>query len=90
MSPEYAQLYDPRSALSHAQIALQLSKDTKHAGKSDVPAIFETLAMAWAVNGNIDEAVSAAARAMELYRVKGLAAQTGKMANLIEYLKKQK
>jgi len=82
-------LYDPPSALNHAQIALQLQED-RTGGKCDIPAIFDTLARAWVANGNFDEAIEAAAKAMELYKSKGPPAQAERMKRLISEFEKKR
>jgi arylsulfatase A-like enzyme len=84
MTPDFKQLYDERSALEHAQVALELSKEeTGQEPTRNLADAYQTLAMAWLANNDYDKAISAAQSAIELYTAKGLTDLANRMRGMI-------
>lgn len=80
-------LYNPQSALSHAQAALKLSTD-KRTGQCKSPIVFEALALAWAANSEFDEAIAAGEKALQLYNLHKMPAQANSVKRRIEGYRK--
>ena len=65
-------LYNPPSALSHAQKAVELAADERSAAHSSYPYFLDTLAAAQSANGQFEAAIETAGLALKLCREKGL------------------
>ena len=66
-------LYNPRSALAHAEQAVSLSRDKRSASHGAYPYFLDTLSAALAANGRFDEAIETATQALQLCRQRQLA-----------------
>ena len=65
-------LYNPPSALSHAQKAVELSTENLSPAHSSYPYFLDTLAAAQSANGQFEAAIETAGLALKLCREKGL------------------
>ncbi len=65
------ELYDPKSALAHAQKAIELSKDDDSLGHQFYSYFLDTLAAAQSANGDFEAAVKSAVLAVKMSREKG-------------------
>ena len=65
------ELYDPKSALAHAQKAIELSKDDDSPGHQFYSYFLDTLAAAQSANGDFEAAVKSAALAVKMFREEG-------------------
>ncbi len=83
------ELYNPESALVHAQKAAKLTLD-EITGKYTNPQVLDTLAAAQAANGQFDTAVETAALAIEMSREKGLGSTADKTQKRCDLYKQQK
>jgi choline-sulfatase len=83
------ELYNPESALAHAQKAAQLTLD-KSTGKYTNPNVLDTLAAAQAANGQFDAAAATASLAIEISREKGLNSVVEKIQKRLDLYKQQK
>ena len=82
-------LYNPGSAIVHAQQAAKLTLD-KLTGKYTSPQILDTLAAAQAANGQFEAAVETAAMAIVISREKGLDSVAEKIQKRLDLYKQQK
>ncbi len=83
------EIYDPKSALVHAQKAAELTKD-QLTGKYTDPKTLDTLAVAQGANAMFDEAVRTATLAIEISRQKGQKAQVKKIQKRLDLYKQNK
>jgi arylsulfatase A-like enzyme/lipopolysaccharide biosynthesis regulator YciM len=68
-----ADLYNPASALAHAEQAVSLSRDKQSASHNAYPYFLDTLSAALAANDRFDEAIETASRTLQLCRQRQLA-----------------
>lgn len=83
------ELYDPESALVHAQKAAELTLD-KLTGKYTNPHVLDTLAAAQSANGQFEAAVDSASLAIELCRQKGLDSLADNIQKHLDLYRKHK
>ena len=83
------ELYNPESALVHAQKAAELTLDN-FTGKYTNPGILDTLAVAQAANGQFDTAAETASLAIEISLEKGLNSLAQKIQKRLDLYKQQK
>ena len=81
--------FDPPTALNHAKMAYELSVDQR-TGQCNSPMIFDTLAFVLAVNGQLDQAIYAGTKALELYNAQKLTAQAQRMKQQLNRYQQQK
>jgi arylsulfatase A-like enzyme/cytochrome c-type biogenesis protein CcmH/NrfG len=84
------ELYNPVSALVHAQKAVALSKDKLSSAHGYYPYILDTLAVAQSANGQFEAAVETAELAIKLCREKGLDALGDDIQTRLELYKQHK
>jgi len=83
------ELYNPKSALVHAQKAAELTLD-KLTGKYTNPHVLDTLAAAQSANGDFEAAVDSANLAIELCRRKGLDSLADNIQKHLDLYRKHK
>jgi tetratricopeptide (TPR) repeat protein len=83
------ELYNPESALIHAQKASELTLD-ELTGKHTNPQVLDTLAAAQAANGQFEAAVETAALAIEISREKGLDSVAERILKRLDLYKQHK
>ncbi len=84
------ELYDPRSALIHAQKAVELSKNKLSPAHGYQPYFLDTLAAAQSANGQFEAAIETAGLAIKLSRQKGLNAVADDIQTRLNLYKQHK
>ncbi len=84
------ELYDPESALVHAQKAIELSKDVDSPAYKLYPYFLDTLAAAQSANGDFEAAIESASLAIKLCREKELDSVADEIQKHLDLYKQRK
>ena len=84
------QLYKPKSALIHAEKAVELSLDKRSSAYSYYPNFLDTLAVAQAANGQLEAAIETANRALKLCQEKKLIQLSKEIQSHLDLFKQHK
>lgn len=83
-------LYNPASALAHAEQAVSLSRDEPSARHGAYPYFLDTLSAAQAANGRFDEAIETATQALQLCRQRRLDPLAGQVQKHLDLYRQGK
>jgi tetratricopeptide (TPR) repeat protein len=81
-------VYDPKSALAHAEKAVELARDENSRAHVYYPYFLDTLAVAQSVNGQFDAAIETAGLALKLCRERELVSEAEEIAERLELYKR--
>ncbi len=81
-------IYNPGSALAHAEKAVELARDEKLRAHAYYPHFLDTLAIAQSANGQFDVAIETAALALKLCRERELVSEAKEIAERLELYKR--
>ena len=84
------ELYNPQSALIHAQKAVELSADTNSPAHNHRPYFLDTLSAAQAANGQFDAAIESATLALKLCRQRELTAAADEIQKHLDLYRQHK
>ncbi len=85
-----AAVYNPESALIHAEEAVELATDENSRAHAYHPHFLDTLAIAQSANGQFDKAIETAGLALKLCRERDLASEAKEIAERLELYKQRK
>ena len=83
-------LYNPGSALVHAEQAVSLSHDKRSSGHHHYPYFLDTLSVALAANGRFAEAIETATQALQLCHQRRLDSLAGQVQKRLDLYRKGK
>lgn len=83
-------VYDPKSALKHAEKAVELARDKNSSAHAYYPHFLDTLAVAHSANGQFDAAIETASLALKLCRQRELVSEAKEIKGRLELYKQRK
>ncbi len=83
-------MYNPASALVHAEKAVELAADENSRAHAYHPHFLDTLAVAQSANGQFDAAIETAGLALQLCRERELVSEAEEIEERLELYKQRK